>query len=81
MEELYFAVYGSEEGLHVDRLTKDELLARLSEQWWGPNVTFNWTSNTNRLHTDNIGEENVVIIKGCVIKPREKKTVVEYDIP
>ena len=79
MKENYFVITNSDGDTTVEEYTKEELLERLNEKWWGDRCAMTEeilkkTSNTNYW------EDNILIIKGTVCVPKPKEVIETYDI-
>tara|TARA_Y100000310_G_C20618632_1_gene782030 strand:+ start:673 stop:903 length:231 start_codon:yes stop_codon:yes gene_type:complete len=76
MEQKYYIIYNSEGDTHVKELTKQELLERLNDEEYGDVKYLRWINKSDT----NYWESKLLIIKGEIVTPTEKKTVTEWDI-
>jgi hypothetical protein len=74
----YFVISKSEGDTFVVCISKQILLERIEEEYYGRNITFldKLPANVNTNYWNNC----VLIIKGKVVEPVEKTVVTEYDI-
>lgn len=74
-QEHYFVIYGSEDGGSMERLTKELLLKRLNEGYYGEKEVL------SELPEDIDNFNGLVIIKGSLVVPTAKKVVTEFELP
>lgn len=75
MSQSYFVFSFSEDGdVSVRRFTKDDLEAKLNEEYWGPSPTF-LDANSNFEN-----ESGLLIIKGERIAPGPVETVKRWGV-
>jgi len=72
----YFIISNSDGDTTVDKISKEELLRRLNESYYG-NVEY---KNQVEESDTNYWGEGVLIIKGEIVVPEPIETVKEYDI-
>jgi hypothetical protein len=83
--EKYYIIADSENGLDVQEVSKEELLGRLTpengETYYGDIEILEEIPEVSdgHFHTNN-DKKGVIIIKGKIIKPKEKKVVLEYEV-
>lgn len=71
----YFAIYSSEDGdISVTRLSKEELEARLDEDYWGGGLKFLTAGDDIEANT------GLMIIKGEQVIPKPKKVVEAWEV-
>jgi len=76
--ENYFIIHNDEGDTHVVMLSKNELLDRLNEDYYGSDIEFLDTMPDN---TDtNYWECKTLIIRGEIVTPEQKRRVIEYNI-
>jgi len=76
--EKYYIIKNSDGNTTVDEVTKDELINRIN-----PEEPYYGDKNFLQKITDkdtNYWGENILIIKGCIVIPKEKEKIVTYDI-
>jgi hypothetical protein len=78
MEEIYFVIHNGEGDTTVNAYTKEELLRYIEEGYWGMDTKV-MTELPDNNDTNYWGGE-ILIIKGKMVVPVEKKIVTEYDI-
>ena len=81
IKEDYFVIVIGEDGINVDHLSKATLIERLDEHYYGNDLKFldkvpeeysdNWNVNSTN---------SAIVIKGHVIQPTTKRTVIEYEV-
>ncbi len=77
-KETYFVIHNGDGDTTVTEHTKEDLLEKLEEGYWGTD-----TKAMHKLPDDmdtNYWGEQLLIIKGEVVSPRAKKVVTEMDI-
>jgi hypothetical protein len=77
MNEMYFVIHNGEGDTIVDAITKDVLLERIGDGYWG-DVTF-----LDKLPDDKDTNHwgcNVLIIKGSVVTPQPVNVITEFKI-
>jgi hypothetical protein len=77
MINTYFVISNSEGDTRVSMVTKQELLTRINENYWGEREYL--SEIPDELDTNYWGN-NVLIIKGEVVSPVAKEKVIEYEI-
>ena len=76
-KENYIVMVASEDGFSIDAVSKETLLLRLANDYWGEKEIGEKIPG----ETDpNYWGDQLVIIKGDVVVPRPKKVVEEYEI-
>lgn len=73
----YFVIYNSEGDTIVTEFTREKLLEALEENSWGLDI--NVLSAIKERDTNYWGN-SILIIKGSIVTPTPKETVVKYDI-
>lgn len=76
MEQKYYIIYNSDGDTDVEELTRQELLERLNAEEYGDVDFLDWINDSN----PNYWEGKLLIIKGEIVVPKEKKTVTGWDI-
>jgi len=74
---MYLVIIAYEDGPSITYLTKDELVERLNEDYWGSEI--NWVSDPRELSLECMHREGV-IIKGPPIVPKAVQTVTAYEV-
>jgi hypothetical protein len=74
--EKYFIITNSDGDTYVDTVTKDELIKRLEENYYG-NVDFLTSAPKNYT---NYWGDGVLIIKGEVVTPNPVEVVTKFNI-
>lgn len=77
MEDKYFIIDSAEGEVHGKEYTKEELLKKLKDNWWGDDRKF---YNKFPEENDLFYWDKVLIIKGKVITPKTRQVIVDYDI-
>ena len=77
MKEMYYVIHNGEGDTYVQAFTKEELLRAIEEKYWGDTQIM--TELPDNMDTNYWGGE-ILIIKGKMVAPVEKKVVTEYDI-
>lgn len=72
----YFVISTGPDGVSVSRINKQTLLQRLNEGYWGDVAPGPMPTDSNPEYWGT----SLVIIKGDVVTPREKRTVLEYEV-
>ena len=71
----YFVIHATEDGdVHITPLSKDELEARLNDQYWGDAKIFDCVP-------DLALNAGLIIVKGEVVVPRSVKVVEKVELP
>lgn len=73
----YFVVYNGDGDTTVTEFTREKLLEALEENSWGLDI--NVLSAIKERDTNYWGN-SILIIKGSIVTPTPKETVVKYDI-
>lgn len=73
----YFIISNSEGDTTVTMVTKQELLGRINEHYWGRRE---YLSEIPQERDTNYWGGSVLIIKGEVVTPTAKEKVIEYEI-
>ena len=73
----YFVISNSDGDTRVNMVTKQELLERINEHYWGKRKYL--SEIPDEIDTNYWGN-NVLIIKGEVVAPTAKERVIEYEI-
>ncbi len=78
MEDKYYIIHRGEDSTSVSEVSKEELLNRIdpSDQYYGDVGFLDSITDTD---VDYWGD-NILIIKGSIVTPTEKKIVTKYDI-
>jgi len=76
---MYYVIQNSDGDTRVDCITENVLKERLAEQYWG-NIGFVDMNQLNKNNDTNYWGENIMIIKGDIVIPKEKSVVIEYDV-
>jgi len=76
MNEMYFVINNSDGDTYVQMLTKEELVKRLNEEYYGSDPIFLDKIPSN-MDTNYWGE-GILIIKGAVTVPQPVQIVTEY---
>ena len=77
--EKYFIIRNSDGDTRVDCVTKEVLLERINEGYYGADSKF--LNNMPKDDDTNYwGADNILIIKGKIVSPGEKKVVTEFTI-
>ncbi len=79
-DETYFIIHSDEDGTRVVPVTKKELLKRIAEEYYGPNM-----KALPKIPDSDKGywmapEGSYVIIKGKIIMPDARQVVTQYDV-
>jgi hypothetical protein len=74
--EKYFIITNSDGDTYVDTVTKDELIKRLDNHYYG-NVGFLTSAPKNDT---NYWGDDVLIIKGEVVTPNQVEVITKFDI-
>ena len=77
MEDKYFVIHNGDGDTTVNEYTKKELIAEIEDNAWGDAVAFENIPNDNDT---NYWGGGILIIKGKIIKPREKEVVIKFDV-
>jgi len=75
--ENYFVITNSDGDTHVSQITKEDLLEKLNENYWGSRVFFDKMPKDSDT---NYWGDSVLIIKGEIVAPSEEKVVTQYKI-
>lgn len=79
--KLYIAIYNNEDGeTIIQGLSREELLDRLQEDYWGKNVEILQDVNPKTLNNASRGGNTLIIIKGVVVSPRPVEVVKTFTI-
>jgi len=73
----YFVIMNSEGDTSVHKMTKEELLTRLEEEYWGSNPQF---INQIKQADTNYWGDSMMIIKGEMVEPYAEETITKYEI-
>ncbi len=73
----YFVISNSEGDTTITPLSKDQLLERINEHYWGRRE---YLSEIPQGRDTNYWGNSVLIIKGEIITPAAKEKVIEYEI-
>jgi hypothetical protein len=78
MKETYFVISNSDGDTHVEELTKEKLLERIEEGYYGSGrgILKKIPENTDT----NYWGENILIIKGQIVAPTAEEVVTKYNI-
>ena len=77
-EEFYYLIRNSDGDTYIHQYTKEEILKVLNEEHVYSNIDF---FNNMPLETDtNYWGENVLLIKGKIVKPEPKTKITTFDI-
>lgn len=76
--EKYFVISNGDGDTYISMISKEELLIRLNENYWGEDVVF-FDEMPSQRDTNYWGEK-VLIIKGEVAVPKAKEVITSYDI-
>jgi len=74
--ENYYVIRNSEGDTYVERISKQELVKRLNENYYGEE----YLNGVPKESDTNYWGGQTLIIKGEVVVPREKRVVTEFDI-
>jgi len=77
MKETYFVIHNSEGDTTVEEISKETLLERIEERYWG-NVNF--LDSIPKDNDTNYWGENTIIIKGRIVTPNAEQIVTRYNI-
>jgi len=77
MSDVYFVINNNEGDTRVNMITKQELLERVNEHYWGH---CEYLSEVPQERDTNYWGVSVLIIKGEVVVPTAKEKVIEYEI-
>ncbi len=77
MSDKYYVLTNSDGDVSIEELTKEELLERINEEYYG-NPKFNLVSKIDSDLTAYL--DGLIIIKGKCIIPHEVMTVTEFGI-
>ncbi len=75
--EKYFIIRNSDGDTHIECVTKDVLLARINEEYYGSREYF---SNMPKNNDTNYWGDSILVIKGSVVSPQAKTKITEYTI-
>lgn len=80
-KESYFVIH-VQEGVSLWQLTKEELLAKLDENYWGDEALFleSGPHAGNAHHMDLMEERGTIIIKGEMVTPFSAEKVIKHNI-
>jgi len=84
-QDKYFIITSSEDGTTVEQITKEELMSRITpdedgDLYYGLGAKFlNELPEWNDGYP-NMSFEDVIIIKGDFVVPKEKKVVTQYEL-
>ena len=76
--EKYFVILNSDGDTRIDCVSKEEMLKRINEKYYGEHKNFLDVMPTES--DTNYWGDNILIIKGSVVCPKEQKVVTEYNI-
>lgn len=76
--EKYFVIINSDGDTRIDCISKEELLKRINDNYYGEHRHFLDIMPTES--DTNYWGDNILIIKGSVVSPQEKKVVTEFTI-
>jgi hypothetical protein len=78
MGDWYFVISSGEDSISVERLSKEELLKRLKEDYYGPtgDIIGDLPDESDPMCWGN----QLVVIKGNVVVPTEKTTVTDWAV-
>lgn len=79
----YFVIFNSDGDTTITPYSKEDLERDLNDQAWGADVTFVEELGTLKgydLDTNYWGESTVLIIKGEITLPNEKKVVTNFSL-
>jgi hypothetical protein len=76
---MYFLFRGTEDGGQVDWMTREELLERLEQNYWGP---IEIVSDPAELpgSDPNYWGDKALLVEGKTIKPQPKETVTSWEV-
>lgn len=76
MTKEYIVISTSEDGIHVNHLSREDLLARLAENYYGDVEFKNSISETD----PNYWGTKLLIIKGDIVVPEAVKVVTQFKV-
>ena len=77
MKEMYYIIHNGEGDTTVEEVTKEELLKRIEEHYYGPVGCL----DSCPVDSDtNYWGENILIIKGRVVTPKPEQVVTKLTI-
>jgi len=77
MSESYIVIHTGEDGINIQRLDKATLLSRIKENFWG---TTEFGSALPPESDPEYWGTRLTIVKGKVVVPQTKLTVVDYEV-
>ena len=77
MMENYYVISNSEGDTTVEEMSKEKLIERLEEGYYGGVDSLISIPENNDT---NYWGNNILIIKGSIVRPKEKKVVTKYNI-
>lgn len=75
--EKYFIISNSDGDTTVDCVTKETLLKRINEKYYGSHEYLN---NMPTENDTNYWGESILVIKGSIVSPQVKTKITEYTI-
>jgi hypothetical protein len=75
--EKYFIILNSDGDTRVDCVTKEVLLNRINEEYYGPREFLN---NMPTESDTNYWGDSILVIKGSIVAPEAKTKITEYTI-
>ena len=77
MNEKYYLIHNEDGDTTVEELSKEELLERLKEEYYGE---VDVIKEMPKERDTDYWNEDILIIKGNIVSPIEKKIIMELDI-
>lgn len=77
MSEKYFVIYNGEGDTTVEEFTKEQLLVQINDGAWGD---VEYMTDIPDNNDTNYWGNGILIIKGSIVTPEEKKVVLTHDI-
>lgn len=75
--EKYFVITNSDGDTRVDCVTKEVLLKRINEEYYGPRE---YLSNMPTESDTNYWGDSILVIKGKIVSPEAKTKITEFTI-
>ncbi len=76
--EKYFIINNSDGDTCIDCISKEELLKRINEEYYGSHKNFLDVMPTES--DTNYWGDNILVIKGNVVSPKAEQVVTKYNI-
>ena len=85
MKDTYFSITASEDGLKIEKISDMNEFLKVAieerKEFLNDFPIDNWSKKTDIIYRENYPNENeIILIKGTIVKPTIKKVVTEYEI-